>query len=185
MHAYTHTHIYIHMYPGGPVVKNTPTNAEGSASIPGSGRSPAEGNGNLLQYSCLGNPMNSRAWRATAQSVQFSCSVVSDSLWPHKLRHTRPPCPPPAPRVYPNSCPFSRWCHPTISSFVVPFFSCPQTFPASGAFQMSQFFTSGCQSIGVSALASVLPVNTQGWSPLGWTGWISLQSTGLSRRMGL
>ena len=114
-------------------------------------------------------------------SVQFSCSVMSDSLQPHELQHIRPPCPSPTPRAYPNICPSSRWCHPTISSSVVPFSSCPQSFPASGSFQMSQLFTSGSQSIGVSASTSVLPMNTQDWSPLGWTGWISLQSKGLPR----
>ena len=114
-------------------------------------------------------------------SVQFSHSVVSHSLRPHGLQHSRPPCPSPTPGVYPNSCPLSRWCHSTISSSVVPFSSCPQSFPASGSFAMSQLFTSGSQSIGVSASTSVLPVNTQDWSPLGWTGWISLQSKGLSR----
>ena len=118
----------------------------------------------------------------TYKSVsQFSCSVVSDSLQPHELQHTRPPCPSPTPRVYPNLCPLSRWCHPTISSCVIPFSSCPQSFTASGSFQMSQFFTSGGQSIGVSASTSVLPMNTQDWFPLAWTGWISLQSKGLSR----
>ena len=111
----------------------------------------------------------------------FSRSVVSDSLWPHGLQHARPPCPSPTPGVHPNSCPSSRWCHPTISSSVIPFSSCPQSFPASGSFQMSQLFASGGQSIGVSASTSVLPMNTQDWSPLGWTGWISLQSKGLSR----
>ena len=114
-------------------------------------------------------------------SVQFSCSVMSDSLQPHELQHTRPPCPSPTPRVYSNLCLLRRWCHPTISSSVVPFFSCPQSFPAQGYFQMSQFFTSGDQSIGVSASASVLSINIQDWFPLGWTGWISLQSKGLSR----
>ena len=114
-------------------------------------------------------------------SVQFSCSVVSDSLRPHELQYTRPPCLSPTPGVHPNPCPLSRWCHPTISSSVVPFFSCPQSFPASGSFQMSQLSASGGQSIGVWASTSVLPVNTQDWSPLGWTGWISLQSKGLSR----
>ena len=114
-------------------------------------------------------------------SVQFSRSDVSDSLQPHELQDARPPCPSPAPRVYPNSCPLSRWCHPTISSSVVPFSSCLQSFPASGSFQMSQLFAWGGQSIGVSASASVLPMNTQDWSPLGWTGWISLQSKVLSR----
>ena len=114
-------------------------------------------------------------------SVQFSHSVVSNPLWPHELQHARPPCPSPTPGVNPNSCPLSRWCHPTISSSVVPFSSCPQSFPGSGSFQMSKPFTSGGQSIGVSASASVLPMNTQDWSPLGWTGWISLLSKGLSR----
>ena len=112
-------------------------------------------------------------------SVQFSCSVVSDSLQPHGLQHTRPPCPSPTPRVYSNSCPLSQWCHSAISSSVIPL-SCPQSFPASGSFQMSQLLAWGDQSIGVSASASVLPMNTQDWSPLGWTGWISLQSKGLS-----
>ena len=114
-------------------------------------------------------------------AVQFSHSVVSDSLWPHRLQHSRPPCPSPTPRVYSNSCPLSQWCHPTISSSVVPFSSRLQSFPASGSFQMSQFLTSGGQSIGVSASASVLPMNIQDWFPLGWTNWISLQSKGLSR----
>ena len=112
--------------------------------------------------------------------LQFSHSVVSDSLWPHGLQHTRPPCSSPAPRVYASSCALIWWCHPTISS-IVPFSSCLQSFPASGSFQMSQFFTSGGQSIGVSASTSVLPMNTQDWSSLGWTGWISFQSKGLSR----
>ena len=106
----------------------------------------------------------------------FTNSVLSDSLWPHESQHPRPPCPSPAPRIYPNSCPLSWWCHPTISSSVIPFSSCPQSFPASGSFQMSQLFTSGGQSNGVSASTSVLPMNTQAWTPLGWTGWISRQS---------
>ena len=114
-------------------------------------------------------------------SVQFSHSVVSDSLWPHESHHTRPPCLSPTPGVYPNSCPSSRWCHPAISSSVIPFSSGPQSLPASESFPMNQLFASGGQSTGVSALASVLPMNTQDWSPLGWTGWISLQSKGLSR----
>ena len=101
--------------------------------------------------------------------------------WPHGLQHARPPCPSPTPRVYSNSCSWSRWCHPTISSCVIPFSSCLQSFPASGSFQMNQLFASGGPSIGVSASASVLPMNTQDWSSLGWTGWISLQSKGLSR----
>ena len=106
---------------------------------------------------------------------------MSDSLRPHEPQHTRPPCPSPTPRVYPNPCPSSWWCHLTISSSVVPVSSCPQCFPASGSFPRSQLFTSGGQSIGVSASKSVLPMNTQDWSPLGWTGWISLQFKGLSR----
>ena len=114
-------------------------------------------------------------------SVQFSHSVMSDSLPPHEPQHTRPPCPSPTPGVHPNSCPWSQWCHPTISSAVILSSSCPQSFPASGSFQMSQPFTSGGQSIGISASISVLPMNTQDWSPLGWTGWIALQSKGLSR----
>ena len=114
-------------------------------------------------------------------SVQFSHSVVSNSLQPHGLQHGRSPCPSPTPRGYPNSCPLSQWCNHTISSSVVPFSSCPQSFPASGSFPLSQLLASGGQSIGVSASASVLPMNTQDWSPLGWTRWISLQSKGLSR----
>ena len=114
-----------------------------------------------------------------SQSVsQFSHSVMSDSLWPHELQHTRPPCPSPTPGVYSNPCPSSQWCHPAISSSVIPFSSCPQSLPASGSFPMSQLFSWGGQSTGVSASASVLPMNTQDWSPLGWTGWISLQSKG-------
>ena len=109
-------------------------------------------------------------------SVQFSPSVVSSSLQPRELKHARPPCPSPTPGVHPNSCASTRWCHPAISSSVVPFSSCPQSIPSSGSFPMSQLFTWGGQSIGVSASASVLPMNTQDWSPLGWTGWISLQS---------
>ena len=119
--------------------------------------------------------------RIASLSVQFSRSVVSNSLRSHGPQHTSPPCPSPAPGVYPNSCPLSRWCHPTILSFVVPFSSCPQSFPASGSFQMSQLFTSGGQSIGVSASTSFLPMNTQDWSPLGWTGWIALKSKGPSK----
>ena len=107
-------------------------------------------------------------------SVQFSRSVVSDSLRPHESQHARPPCPSPTPGVHSNSCPSSRWCHPAISSSVLPFFSCPQSLPASESFPMSQLFTWGGQSIGVSALASVLPKNTQDWSPLEWTGWMCI-----------
>ena len=114
-------------------------------------------------------------------SVQFSRSVVSDSLRPHESQHTRPPCVSPTPGAYSNQCPSSRWCHPAISLLVIPFSSCPQPLPASGSFPMSQPFAWSGQSIGVSASASVLPMNIQDWSPLGWTGWISLQSKGLSR----
>ena len=113
--------------------------------------------------------------------VQFNHWVMSDSFWHHELQHARSPCPLPTPRVDSNPCPLSQWCHPTISQSVIPFSSCPQFFPALGSFPMNQFFTSGGQSIGVSTSASVLPMNTQDWSPLGWTGWISLQSKGLSR----
>ena len=115
----------------------------------------------------------------------FISSVQSLSrvrhLWPHGPQHIRPPCPPPTPRVHPNPWPSSPWCNPTTSSSVIPFSSCPQCFPASGSFQMSQLFASGGQSIGISASTSVFPMNTQDWSPLGWTGWLSLQSKGLSR----
>ena len=114
-------------------------------------------------------------------SVQFSRSVMSDSLRPHESQHTSPPYPSPTPGVHPNSCASSRWCHPAISSSVIPFSSCPQFLPASESFPTSQLFAWGGQSIGVSASASVLPKKSQGWSPLGWTGWISLQTKGLSR----
>ena len=113
-------------------------------------------------------------------SVQFSRSVVSYSLRPHELQHARPPCPSPTPGVYSNSCPSSQWCHPAISSSVVPSSFCPQSLQTSGSFPMSQLFTWGGQSTGVSASASVLLMNTQDWSPLGWTGWISLQSKRIS-----
>ena len=125
------------------------------------------------------NPQNSPRHRCC--SVQFGRSVMSDSLRPHEQQHTRPPCLSPPSGVNSNSCPSSRWCHPAISSSVIPFSSCPQSFPASGSFPMSQLFTSGGQSIGVSASTSVFPMSTQDWSPLGWTGWISLPSKGLSR----
>ena len=114
-------------------------------------------------------------------SVQFSHSVISNSLWPHGLWHARLPCASPTPGVYSNSCPLSQWCHPTISFSVIPFSSHLQSFPASGSFQISQFAASGGQSIGVLASASVLPMNVHDWFYLGWTGWISLQSKGLSR----
>ena len=122
----------------------------------------------LLKCRCLG-------------TIQFSRTVVSDSLRPHELQHTRPPCPSPIPGVHSNSRPLGRWCHPTISSSVVPFFSCPQSLPAWKSFPMSQLFAWDGQSTGVSALASFLPKKSQGWSPSEWTGWISLQSKGLSR----
>ena len=125
--------------------------------------------------------MEKRFKREKYYTVQFSRSVISDSLRPYGLQHTRPPCPSSTPRVYSNSCPLNCCCHPTISSSVVPFSSRLQSFPVSGSFQMSQFFASGGQSIGVSASASVLPMNIQDWFPLGWTGWISLQSKELSR----
>ena len=127
----------------------------------------------LLSYSFF--------WAWGFRSDQISCSVVSDSLRPHELQHARPPCPSPTPGVHANSCPLSWWRHPAISSSVVPFSSCPQSLPASESFPMSQLFAWGGQSTGVSALASFLPKNTQGWSPLEWTGWISLQSKRLSR----
>ena len=111
----------------------------------------------------------------------FTCLVMFDSLRPHELQHARLLCPSPSPEVYSNSCPLSWWCHPTISSSVVPFSSCPLSFPASGSFPMSRLFASGGQRTGVSTSASVLPMNTQDWFPLGWTGWISLLSKGLSR----
>ena len=130
---------------------------------------------------------SSKTWKLSSlntgggSSIQFSHSVMSDSLQPHESQHARPLCPSPTPRVYPNSCPSSQWCHPAISSSVILFSSYPQSLPASGSFTMSQLFTSGGKSIGVIASASVLPMNTQDWSPLGWTGWIFLQSKGLSR----
>ena len=116
---------------------------------------------------------------AQFSSVQFSCSIVSDSLRPCESQHARPLCPSPTPGVHSNSHPSSQWCHPASSSSVIPFSSCPQSFPASGSFPMNQLFASVGQSVGVSASTSVLPMNTQDWS-LGWTGWISLQSKGLS-----
>ena len=115
------------------------------------------------------------------QFSSVSHSVVSDYLWPHESQHVRPPCPSSTPGVHPNPCPLSQWCHPTISFSVTPFSSCPQSFPTSGSFEMSQLFASCGQSIGVSTSTSVLPMNTQDWSPLGWTAWISLQSKRLSR----
>ena len=138
----------------------------------------------LLLENLLTNPVTLKSilWEwVWFSSVQFIRSVLSHSLWPHGLQHARPPCPSPTPRVYSNSCLSSWWCHPTISSSVIPFVSCLQSFPASVSFQMSQLFASGGQNIGVSASTSVLSMNTQDWSPLGWTGWISLECKGLSR----
>ena len=126
--------------------------------------------------------MNDKKSPETVKScLQVSRSVVSDSLRPHESQHARPLCPSPAPGVHSDSRPLSQWCHPAISCSIIPFSSCPQSLPASGSFPMSQLFASGGQSIGVSASASILPMNTQDWSALGWTGWISLQSKGLSR----
>ena len=118
---------------------------------------------------------------SNTNSVQFSRSVMSDSLQPHELQHARPPCLSPTPGVYPNSCPLSRWCHLMSSSSVVLFSFCLQYCPTSRSFPVSHFFASGGQNIGISASPSVLPMNTQDWFPLGWTGWISLQSKGLSK----
>ena len=123
-----------------------------------------------------------KKWDLTLfSSVQFSCSVMSDSLRPHESQHARPPCPSPTPGVHWELCPSSQWCHPAISSSVVPFSSCPQSLPASKSSPMSQLFAWGGQSTGVSALSSFLPKKSPGWSPSEWTGWISLQSKGLSR----
>ena len=130
---------------------------------------------NILLHFCVGKLLDQFSL------VQFSWLVVSDSLQPHESQHARPPYPSPAPGVHPNSCPSSQWCHPAISTSVVHFFSCPQSLPASKSFPMSQLFAWGGQSIGVSAIASVLPKNTQDWPPSEWTGWISLQSKGLWR----
>ena len=136
--------------------------------------------GDTIQLSHLNNYFFSKLMYIFS-SVQFSHSVVSDSLWSHEPQHAKPPCPSPTSGIYSNPCPSSQGCHPTISFSVVPFSSHLQSFPASGSFQMSQLFASGGQSIGVSASASVLPMNIQDWSPVGWTGWISLLSKGLSR----
>ena len=135
---------------------------------------------NTFQKLFLFFKMKHKSWSLTA-SVQFSRSVVSDSLQPREPQHARPPCPSPTPGVHPNPCPLSQWFHPTISFSVVPFSSCSQSFPATGSSPVSQLFESGGQSIGVSASTSVLPMNTQDWFPLGWTDWISLQPKGLSR----
>ena len=129
--------------------------------------------------SFLISSLHPHPWSRKVTALQFSRSAVYDSLRPHESQDARPPCPSPTPGVYSNSCPLSQWCHPTISSSVICFSSCLQSFPASGSFQMSQFFHQ--EAKGVSASTSVLPMNTQDWSPLGWTGWIFLQSMGLSR----
>ena len=182
-------------FPGGTVVKNLPANCKNSGSIPGSRRSPVVGNSNLIQYSCLENLYGQRSnWAYTHKP--------NNNSWPHaspifkwfqsvkSLSHVqlfatpwtaapRLPCLSPTPGAYSNSCPLYWWCHPTVSSLVIPFSSCLQSFPASRSFPVNQFFASDGQSIGVSASASVLPINTEDWFPLGWTGWISLQSKGL------
>ena len=136
-------------------------------------------------HPCLVPSCRRNAFRFLLLSIILALfSLVAQlypTLQPHESQHARPPCPSPTPGVYSNSCPLSKWCHPAISSSVVPFSSCPQSLPVSGSFPMSQSFTWGGQSIGVSASASVLPMNTEDWSPSGWTGWISLQSKGLSR----
>ena len=137
-------------------------------------------------YEFINHPSANETLRAVKvyipfRSVQFSCSVVSDSLRPHESQHTRPPCPSPTPGVHSDSCPSSLWGHPAISSSVIPFSPCPQSLPASESFPMNQLFAWGSQSTGISALASFLPKKSQGWSPSEWTGWISLQSKGLSR----
>ena len=135
-----------------------------------------------VDFFWLGILFTSQCLSPQFSSVQFSSVAQScPTLWPHESQHARPPCPSPTPGVYSNPCQSGRWCHPAISSSVVPFTSCPQSLPASGSFPMSQLFALVGQSIGVSASASVLPVNTQDWSPSGWTGWISLQSKGISR----
>ena len=183
----------------GPEVKNPPAsagNAGDTGLIPRSGRSSGGGNGNTPVFLpgkfhgqrslAVYNPQGHKRVKhdlATKQDThifQFSCSVVYDSLPPHGVQHARLPCPSPTPGACSNSCSLSQWCQPTISSSVVHFSFCFQSFPASGSFPMSQFFTSGGQSIGLSASASVLPMNIQDWFPLGGTGWISLQSKGLS-----
>ena len=177
-------------FPCGSADKDSICNVGDLGSIPGLGRSPAKGKGYPLQYSSLENSMDctgqevakSRTWLSdfhfhihTLYSVQFSHSVVSDSLQPHGLQHTRPPRSSPTPGVYPNSCPFSWWWRPTIPSFVLPFSSCPQSFPASGSFPISWLFPLGGQSIGASASASVLSMSIHHWFPLGLTGLISNQ----------
>ena len=154
------------------LLKNTAVQKEQSGSRRG---------GNVLQMRTKSRPPRGHIMKGSKSSDQFSCSVVSDSLWPHGLQHSRLPCPLPTPGAYSNSCPSSWWCHPTISSSVIPFSFCLQSFPASRSFPVSQFFPSGGQSIGTSTSASVLPMNIQDWFPLGLTDLISLLSKGLSR----
>ena len=135
-----------------------------------------------VSHSLFSNYTNNTSYSSQNSMVQLSSvAQLCPTLWPHGLQHDRLPCPSPTLTVHSNSCPLNQWCHPAISSSVIPFSSCLQSSPASGSFQRSQFFASGGQSIGVSASASVLPMNMQDWFPLGWTGWISLQSKGLSR----
>ena len=134
-----------------------------------------------LENSAVATGLEKVSFHSNPKEVQFSHSVVSDSLQPHESQHARSPCPSPTPGVHSNSRPLSRRCHPAISTAVIPFSSCPQSLTASESFPMSQLFTSSGQSIGVSASTSVLPMNIQDLSPLGWTGWISLQSKGPSR----
>ena len=156
---------------GFPCGKESSCNAGDLGLIPRLGRCPGEGKGYWLQYSGLENSMG---------CIVHGAAKRSDSLRPHESQHARPPCPSPTPGVHSNSCPSSLWCHPAILFSVVPF-SCPQSLPASDSFPISQLFSSGSQSTGVSASASILPMNTQDWSRLEWTSWISLQSKGLSR----
>ena len=162
-HTHTHTHTYTHIY-----THISPEVCFGKFLV------------SINNITIIHHPNPRKAMLLKLTSVQFSSVEMLSHLWPHGLQHSRLPCPSPTPGVYVNSFPLSRWCHPTISSSVVPFFSLLQSSPASGSFPMSQFFASGGQSIGVSASASVLMMNTQDWFPLGWTGWIFLQSKGLS-----
>ena len=154
-------------FPSGSVVKNPSVNPGDAGSIPGSGRSPGEQTATHSSILAWRIPWTEEPGRLQSSSVEFGCSVVSDSLRPHESQHARPPCPSPTPRVHSNSRPSSWWCHPAISSSVIPFSSCPQSLPASESFPMGQLFAWGGQSTGVSASASFLPKNTQDWSPWG------------------
>ena len=162
-------------------VQSFPLNMDMTARETGEGNLRTASELREFTLNWLNNRWNWEVAQKANLPVQFSRSVVSDSLQPHESQHARPPCPSPTPRVHSDSCPSSQWCHPAISSSVVPFSSCPQSFPASESFPMTQLFTWGGQSIGVSALASFLPKKSPAWSPSEWTGWISLQSKGLSR----